>query len=60
MIQGWDIGGSRMRVGGTSRRKLIVPPKAGCGSKDIGAGAGAVLYFDVTQGEMITTHNTKI
>ena len=46
VIQGWDIGLQGMRVGG--KRKLIVPPKAGYGSQDIGAGAGAMLYFDIT------------
>jgi FKBP-type peptidyl-prolyl cis-trans isomerase len=46
VIQGWDVGVVGMKVGG--RRKLIVPPKAGYGSKDIGAGPGAVLKFDIT------------
>ena len=46
MIQGWDIGCQGMREGG--RRKLIVPPKAGYGSQDIGAGPGATLFFDIT------------
>lgn len=46
VIQGWDIGLEGMREGG--RRKLIVPPKAGYAGKDIGAGPGALLYFDVT------------
>jgi FK506-binding nuclear protein len=46
VIQGWDIGLVDMREGG--RRKLIVPPKAGYGSQDIGAGSGAILYFDIT------------
>mmetsp|Transcript_22114 Transcript_22114/g.48093 ORF Transcript_22114/g.48093 Transcript_22114/m.48093 type:complete len:253 (-) Transcript_22114:61-819(-) len=46
VIQGWDIGVSGMQVGG--RRKLIVPPKAGYGSQDIGAGSGATLYFDIS------------
>lgn len=46
VIQGWDIGLEGMREGG--RRKLIIPPKAGYGGKDIGAGPGALLYFDVT------------
>mmetsp|Transcript_8511 Transcript_8511/g.18403 ORF Transcript_8511/g.18403 Transcript_8511/m.18403 type:complete len:287 (+) Transcript_8511:113-973(+) len=46
VIRGWDIGVQGMRVGGT--RKLIVPPKAGYGGQDIGAGPGALLYFDIT------------
>ncbi|CAJ1938866.1 unnamed protein product [Cylindrotheca closterium] len=46
VIQGWDIGLLGMRVGG--RRQLIVPPKAGYGSQDIGAGPGGLLYFDIT------------
>ena len=45
VIQGWNIGLQGMRVGG--RRKLIVPPKAGYGAQDIGAGAGALLHFEV-------------
>jgi len=45
VIRGWDIGLEGMREGG--RRKLIVPPKAGYGGRDIGAGPGALLYFDV-------------
>eukprot|EP00980_Cylindrotheca_fusiformis_P000570 scaffold147_cov113-Cylindrotheca_fusiformis.AAC.4 len=46
VIQGWDIGLVGMQEGG--RRKLIVPPKAGYGSQDIGAGPGGLLYFDIT------------
>lgn len=46
VIQGWDIGCQGMREGG--RRKLVVPPKAGYGSQDIGAGPGATLFFDIT------------
>ena len=46
VIQGWEIGLLGMREGG--KRKLIVPPKAGYGSQDIGAGAGAILHFDIT------------
>ena len=46
VIQGWDIGLEGMKVGG--RRKLIVPPKAGYGGKDIGAGPGGILYFDIS------------
>ena len=45
VVQGWDIGLIGTRVG--TRRKLIVPPKAGYGSQDIGAGPGAILHFDV-------------
>lgn len=46
VVQGWDIGVQGMREGG--RRKLIVPPKAGYGSQDIGAGPGGLLHFDVS------------
>jgi FKBP-type peptidyl-prolyl cis-trans isomerase len=46
VIQGWDIGVVGMRVGG--RRQLIVPPKAGYGGQDIGAGPGATIFFDIT------------
>lgn len=45
VISGWDIGMQEMRVGGV--RRLIVPPEAGYGNKDIGAGRGAVLYFEI-------------
>jgi FKBP-type peptidyl-prolyl cis-trans isomerase len=46
VISGWEIGLLRMRQGGV--RHIIVPPKAGYGSKDIGGGSGADLYFEVT------------
>ncbi|GFH53616.1 hypothetical protein CTEN210_10092 [Chaetoceros tenuissimus] len=47
VISGWEIGLLRMKVGGT--RHIIVPPKAGYGNnKDIGAGVGGLLYFEVT------------
>ena len=46
VIRGWDVGVLGMAVGGT--RKLIVPPKAGYQGQDIGAGPGALLYFDIT------------
>jgi FK506-binding nuclear protein len=46
VIQGWDIGVVGMLQGG--QRHLIVPPKAGYGSQDIGGGAGATLCFDIT------------
>lgn len=46
VVRGWDLGCAGMAVGG--RRRLIVPPKVGYGGEDIGAGPGALLYFDVT------------
>mmetsp|Transcript_4881 Transcript_4881/g.5436 ORF Transcript_4881/g.5436 Transcript_4881/m.5436 type:complete len:289 (-) Transcript_4881:69-935(-) len=46
VIQGWDIGLEGIKVGG--RRKLRVPPKAGYFGKDIGAGPGAMLNFDIS------------
>jgi len=46
VVQGWEIGLQGIREGG--QRQLIIPPKAGYGSKDIGAGVGGLLYFDVT------------
>ena len=45
VISGWDVGMEGMRVGGV--RRLIVPPEAGYGSRDIGAGRGATLYFEI-------------
>ena len=46
VIQGWDIGLEGMKVGGV--RRLVVPPLAGYGSgKDVGAGKGADLYFQI-------------
>ena len=45
VIKGWEIGLKGMREGG--RRHIIVPSKAGYGMKDIGAGKGATLYFEV-------------
>jgi FKBP-type peptidyl-prolyl cis-trans isomerase len=46
VVRGWDVGCVGMAVGG--RRRLIVPPKCGYGGEDIGAGPGALLYFDIT------------
>jgi FKBP-type peptidyl-prolyl cis-trans isomerase len=47
VIKGWDIGMAGMKVGG--RRLLMIPPKAGYGlGRDVGAGKGGILYFDVT------------
>jgi len=46
VIEGWEIGLQGMKQGGI--RHIIVPPKAGYGTKDIGAGVGATLYFEVT------------
>jgi FKBP-type peptidyl-prolyl cis-trans isomerase len=46
VIQGWDIGLEGMRMGGV--RRLIVPPLAGYGnSKDVGAGRGGDLFFEI-------------
>jgi hypothetical protein len=45
VLQGWEIGIPGMRVGG--KRSILVPPKAGYGSKDVGAGPGAILCFDI-------------
>ena len=33
------------KLGGV--RRLIVPPEAGYGNKDIGGGRGAILYFEI-------------
>jgi FKBP-type peptidyl-prolyl cis-trans isomerase len=46
VIAGWDIGLEGMRQGGV--RHLMVPPAAGYGKKDIGAGSGGILFFKVT------------
>jgi FKBP-type peptidyl-prolyl cis-trans isomerase len=46
VISGWEIGLLRMKQGGT--RHLIVPPGAGYGNRNIGAGSGALLYFEIT------------
>jgi len=46
VVRGWDIGLVGMRQGGV--RHLVVPPGAGYGSKNVGAGSGADLFFEVT------------
>lgn len=46
VIKGWDIGLIGMRQGGV--RHLIVPPSAGYGKRNVGAGPGGVLFFEVT------------
>ena len=46
VIQGWDIGVQGMRQGG--KRYLKVPPQAGYGQRDVGAGKGGLLFFEVT------------
>lgn len=45
VIPGWEVGLLRMRQGGV--RHLIVPPGAGYGNRNIGAGSGALLYFEI-------------
>jgi FKBP-type peptidyl-prolyl cis-trans isomerase len=46
VVKGWDIGIMGMRQGG--KRYLIVPPNAGYGGRDVGAGRGGLLFFEVT------------
>jgi FKBP-type peptidyl-prolyl cis-trans isomerase len=46
VIVGWDIGLDGMRQGG--KRQLFIPPEAGYGMKDIGAGKGGILFFEVS------------
>eukprot|EP00591_Stephanopyxis_turris_P004089 CAMPEP_0195511788 /NCGR_PEP_ID=MMETSP0794_2-20130614/3984_1 /TAXON_ID=515487 /ORGANISM="Stephanopyxis turris, Strain CCMP 815" /LENGTH=212 /DNA_ID=CAMNT_0040639445 /DNA_START=536 /DNA_END=1174 /DNA_ORIENTATION=- len=46
VIEGWDIGMVGMRQGG--KRHLVVPKSAGYGMKDVGAGSGADLFFEIT------------
>ena len=46
VIKGWDLGLRGVRKGGT--RLLKVPPKAGYGTRDLGWGGNAHLWFKVT------------
>lgn len=46
VIDGWDIGLQGMRQGG--KRYLIIPPPAGYGQQNIGAGKGGILFFEVS------------
>jgi FKBP-type peptidyl-prolyl cis-trans isomerase len=46
VIKGWDMGLRGIRKGGT--RLIKVPPKAGYGTRDLGWGGSAHLWFKVT------------
>ena len=46
VVKGWDIGLMGMRQGGV--RYLIVPPEAGYGRRNVGAGSGGLLFFEIT------------
>jgi FKBP-type peptidyl-prolyl cis-trans isomerase len=46
VIQGWDIGVLGMKRGG--KRYLLVPPQAAYGQRNVGAGKGGLLFFEIT------------